>query len=99
MSKKLYIGNLSYNVDEGSLNALFSQYGAVESVRIITDRDTGRSKGFAFVEMTEEADGLKAIENLNGTQQFDRSMNVSVAKPMEPRGSKGGGGGFSRNRY
>ncbi|AGH95359.1 RNA recognition motif domain-containing protein [Pseudobdellovibrio exovorus] len=100
MSKKLYIGNLSYNVDEGALNALFSQYGAVESVRIITDRDTGRSKGFAFVEMTEEADGLKAIENLNGTQQFERSMNVSVAKPMESRGgSRGGGGGFSRNRY
>lgn len=99
MSKKLYIGNLSYSVGENELNSLFSQYGTVASVKVITDRDTGRSKGFGFVEMASDEEGQKALENLNGTQQFDRSMNVSVAKPMEPRSKGGGGGGFSRNRY
>lgn len=99
MNKKLYIGNLSFNMDEKSLTDLFTQIGTVESARIVIDRDSGRSKGFAFVEMGSEAEASQAIEKLNGSQQLQRAMTVSVAKPMEPRKSNGGGN-FSRgSRY
>lgn len=108
MGKKLYIGNLSFNVDDQELSDLVSQYGNVESARIVTDRESGRSKGFAFVEMTEESEALTAIEKLNGFEFSGRALNVSEAKPMEKRDNRGGGfggnrrGGFSgggRSRY
>lgn len=101
MGKKLYVGNLSYSMDDQSLTNLFSTYGNVESARVITDRETGRSKGFAFVEMSADSEAQSAIEKLNGTEQSGRAINVSEAKPMEPRGDRGGGGGrggFSNNR-
>ena len=96
MGKKLYIGNLSYNVDDQSLSDLFAQYGEVESARIITDRDSGRSKGFAFVEMASDSQASTAIEKLNGTDFSGRAINVSEAKPMAPRENRGGGGGGKR---
>jgi len=105
MGKKLYVGNLSFNMDEDMLNGIFSAIGAVDSVKIITDRDSGRSKGFAFVEMNSDSDAQTAIEKLNGTEQLGRSINVSEAKPMAPREGgggprrSGGGGGFRSNRY
>lgn len=102
MSKKLYVGNLSFNMDEQTLNGLFSQFGSVESTKIIIDRETGRSKGFAFVEMSSATDGSTAIQQLNGSEQLQRAMTVSEAKPMVPReqGRSSGGGGFSRgSRY
>lgn len=101
MGKKLYVGNLSYNMDDQSLGDLFSQFGQVDSARVIMDRDSGRSKGFAFVEMSSDGEALSAIEKLNGTEQLGRSMNVSEAKPMAPRdgGGRGGFGGGNRSRY
>ncbi|MGE4130489.1 MAG: RNA recognition motif domain-containing protein [Bdellovibrionales bacterium] len=99
MGKKLYVGNLSFSVDSDSLTNLFSQFGAVESARVITDRDTGRSKGFAFVEMSTDDEALKCIESLSGREHEGRQLNISEAKPQEPRTggrSGGGGGGFSR---
>jgi cold-inducible RNA-binding protein len=101
MSKRIYVGNLSYQTTESDLTNLFEQVGQVESVNIITDRDTGRSKGFGFVEMgNEEAD--KAIGQFNGTELNGRSITVNEARPREERsgggrgGSRGGGGGFNR---
>lgn len=106
MGKKLYVGNLSYDMDDSSLSALFSEVGTVDSAKIIMDRDSGRSKGFAFVEMASDSDALSAIEKFNGSQQMGRAMNVSEAKPMAPRdnnrgggGRGGGGGGFRGSRY
>ena len=101
MGKKLYIGNLSYNVDDQSLTDLFSQHGNVESARIVTDRETGRSKGFAFVEMSADSEANTAIEKLNGFDFLGRNLNVSEAKPMVPRENRGGRGGFggARSRY
>lgn len=93
MGKKLYVGNLSYSMDDQSLADLFSAFGNVESARIITDRDSGRSKGFAFVEMSAESEAEAAISKLNGTDQGGRAINVSEAKPMAPRDDRGGGGG------
>ncbi|HSB89564.1 MAG TPA: RNA-binding protein [Anaerolineales bacterium] len=90
MITKLYVGNLSYSTSEADLKTLFSKAGPVKSVALITDRDTGRSKGFAFVEMESQADAQKAISMLNGTQLADRSLTVNLAKPREERG----GGGF-----
>lgn len=95
MGKKIYIGNLSFNVDDESLAGLFSKYGEVETARIITDRDTGRSKGFAFVEMSTDLQASAAIEKLNGTDFSGRSINVCEAKPMVPRENRGGSRGFS----
>ena len=92
MGKKLYIGNLPYSVTEQILVDTFSQVGAVESAKVITDRDTGRSKGFAFVEMVEEGDAVKVIEQYNGTEYEGRRLTVSEARPMEPRPNREGGG-------
>lgn len=98
MGKKLYVGNLSYSLDDQYLVDLFSEFGTVESARIVTDRDSGRSKGFAFVEMSSDSEAQAAIEKLNGTDQQGRAMNVSEAKPMAPRENRGGGfGGGNRN--
>ena len=92
MGKKLYVGNLSFNMDEQSLNSLFASFGTVESARIITDRESGRSKGFGFIEMATDDEATTAIEKLHGTEQLGRAMNVSVAKPMESREKRGGFG-------
>src|SRR5438105_7302240 len=94
--KRIYVGNLSYQTTEGDLTDLFEQVGQVESVNIITDRDTGRSKGFAFVEMSDE-DAEKAIAQFNGTEVNGRSVTVNEARPREERGG-GGRGGFGGNR-
>ncbi|KHD89784.1 MAG: RNA-binding protein [Bdellovibrio sp. ArHS] len=96
MGKKLYVGNLSYSLDDQSLGDIFAQFGTVESARIITDRETGRSKGFGFVEMASDEDAQTAIEKLNGSEQGGRNMNVSEAKPMAPRENRGGGFGGGR---
>jgi len=99
MGKKLYIGNISFSVDDQSLTDLFAQFGQVESARIITDRETGRSKGFAFVEMSTDAEATTAIEKLNGYELSGRALNVSEAKPMAPRDNRGGGGGGPRRNF
>ena len=97
---KLYVGNLSFQTGEADLNDLFSQHGSVESCRIITDRDTGRSRGFGFVEMTSKAEGEAAIAALGGKEIDGRALTVNEAKPMENRaggggGGRGGGGGYN----
>jgi len=92
MTKKLYVGNLSFQTTEGDLDELFAQAGEVESVRIITDRDTGRSRGFGFVEMSEE-NAEKAIAQFNGTELEGRALTVNEARPQANRGGGGGGGG------
>jgi RNA recognition motif-containing protein len=99
MTKKIYVGNLPFGTNEEEITNLFSQVGAVESVSIITDRDTGRSKGFGFVTM--EADGAdKAIAQFNGAQFGGRALTVNEARPMAKKEfSGGGGGGGGRNRY
>ena len=90
MVTKLYVGNLSYSTGEADLQQLFSKAGSVKSVALITDRETHRSKGFAFVEMENQADAEKAISMFNGTQLGDRTLTVNIAKPREERT----GGGF-----
>ena len=85
MSRKLYVGNLPYAVDKQTLTDLFGQFGTVESVNIITDRDTGRSKGFGFVEMSSDSEAQKAIEELNGKDCEGRPMTVNEAKPQRKR--------------
>jgi RNA recognition motif-containing protein len=93
MGKKLYVGNLSYDVTDSALEALFAAHGAVQSAQVIMDRDTGRSKGFGFVEMGSDAEAQAAIAALNGTQQGGRSLTVNEARPKE------GGGGGGRGGY
>ena len=98
MSKKLFVGNLSFQTTEGDVTSAFAEYGAVESVSIISDRDTGRSKGFGFVVMEEEG-ADKAIATLNGSQLNGRSLTVNEARPMVRRDFGGGDGGVRRDRY
>ena len=93
MGKKLYVGNLSYDVDSSELEQLFGQHGQVVSAQIINDRDTGRSKGFGFVEMANDAEADAAITALNGQQHNGRALTVNEARPREDRGGGGGGGG------
>ena len=85
MAKNLYVGNLSYSVNDEILNELFSQYGKVDSARAITDRETGRSKGFGFVEMANDDEAQAAIDALNGKEHMGRVLTVNEAKPREPR--------------
>ncbi|HEX3356158.1 MAG TPA: RNA-binding protein [Tepidisphaeraceae bacterium] len=99
MGKKLYVGNLSYDVDSSALESLFTAHGTVESAQIITDRDTGRSKGFGFVEMSSDAEAQAAIAAMNGTEQGGRALTVNEAKPKENRSGGGGGGGGGRGGY
>ncbi len=109
MAKKLYVGNLSYDVSSSDLEKMFSAHGNVESAQVISDRDTGRSKGFGFVEMESNSEADAAITALNGQEVGGRALNVSEARPREPRrgggggggggGGYGGGGGGSRDRY
>ena len=95
----IYVGNLSYDMNENDLEQLFAEHGPVVKVNIIQDRETGRSKGFGFVEMTNQADGEKAIEALDGNDSLGRSIKVNEARPREerPRGGGGGGGGGGGN--
>ena len=99
MGKKLYVGGLSYDTAEETLRQAFAQAGTVETVKVIIDRDSGRSKGFGFVEMATNEEAAKAIELLNGKEIDGRSLTVNEARPMEPRGSRPGGGGNRRDRY
>jgi cold-inducible RNA-binding protein len=107
MGKKIYVGNLSFQTTETDLSDMFGEFGRVESAKIITDRDTGRSKGFGFIEMSDDAAAEKAITLLNGKEVNGRSLTVNEARPMErrdsgPRGSGGGGrdrGGRGRGGY
>jgi len=99
MSKKLYVGNLAYQTTSNDLQQLFAQAGTVESAQLIEDRDTGRSKGFAFVEMSTEDEAAAAIEQFNGKEVAGRALKVNEAKPRENRSGGGGGGrGFGGNR-
>src|SRR3954466_5569413 len=95
MGKKLYVGNLSYTVDSSELEQIFGQHGTVVSAQIINDRDTGRSKGFGFVEMGTDDEAQAAIAALNGQEHGGRALTVNEARPREdrPRGGGGGGGG------
>src|SRR5437667_3679022 len=95
MGSKLYVGNLSYNTTGSDLEQLFAAHGTVSSAEVIADRDTGRSKGFGFVEMGSDAEAQAAIAALNGKEHGGRAMTVNEAKPREerPRGGGGGGGG------
>jgi RNA recognition motif-containing protein len=104
VGKKLYVGNLTYNVDESGLEALFAPFGSVQSAQVIVDRDTNRSKGFGFVEMGSDAEAQAAIQGLNGRDHDGRNLTVNEAKPREDRGSggggyRGGGHGGGRGRY
>jgi cold-inducible RNA-binding protein len=98
--KNIFVGNLSFNTGEDELRQLFEQYGQVDRVSIMTDRDTGRSRGFGFVEMANAEEGDKAIAALNGTQVGGRTLNVNEARPKAERagGGAGGGGGRGRDR-
>jgi cold-inducible RNA-binding protein len=96
LSKKLYVGNLTYNVNETDLEALFTPFGTVQSAQVIVDRDTNRSKGFAFVEMGSDAEAQAAIQGLNGHDHGGRNLTVNEAKPREAR-TGGGGYGGGRN--
>lgn len=92
MGKRIYVGNLSYDVTSSELEALFAPHGQVQSAQVVNDRDTGRSKGFGFVEMGTDAEATAAIAALNGQEQNGRPLTVNEAKPREERGGGGGGG-------
>lgn len=98
MSTRLFVGNLSYQTTEDDLRQLFAGVANVSSVTVVTERDSGRSKGFAFVEMASPEDAQKAISELNGQSLHDRTIRVDVARPREDRGGGGAGGGFSGQR-
>src|SRR6266480_4521737 len=92
MGRKLYVGNLAYGVSDGDLQQLFEAFGTVQSAQVIMDRDTGRSKGFGFVEMGSDQEAQAAITGLNGKEVNGRALTVNEAKPREDRGGGGGGG-------
>jgi len=99
----IYVANLSYGVDEAGLKELFEVHGEVSSAKVITDRETGRSRGFGFVEMPNDAEGLKAIKELNETEFDGKALAVNVAKPKTERrdfnNNRRGGGGYNNRRY
>ncbi|MDQ6732584.1 MAG: RNA-binding protein [Nitrospirota bacterium] len=110
MGSKIYVGGLPYSATEQELNSLFATHGSVESARVITDKFTGQSRGFGFVEMASGEEASKAISALNGSQMGGRTLTVNEAKPQEPRssggggdrggrGGFGGGGGGNRDRW
>jgi cold-inducible RNA-binding protein len=98
VAKRLYVGNLSFQITESDLSELFAQVGAVDSVKIITDRDTGRSKGFAFVEMSDGSAAEQAISKFNGRDFNGRNLTVNEARPMEKRDFGSGGPSGNRGR-
>ena len=95
----IYIGNLSYEVNQEDLNEVFSEYGSVKRVHLPTDRETGRKRGFGFVEMETDAEEDKAIETLDGAEWMGRELKVNKARPRENRNSFGGGGGRRNDRF
>lgn len=103
MAKNIYVGNLTWDATPDDLLALFGEFGAVDEAQVITDRETGRSRGFGFVRMSNDAEGQKAIDSLNGTPFQGRPLTVNEARPREDRGGgrdRGGyGGGGRRDRY
>ena len=99
MGNKLYVGNLSFSVTENSLQALFADLGTVTSAKIIMDRDSGRSKGFGFVEMSTSSEAQSAIEKMNGKEVEGRALTVNEARPQEPRSNGFGGGNRSSGGY
>jgi cold-inducible RNA-binding protein len=96
--KNIFVGNLNFGATEDAVRAMFEAYGTVERVSIVTDRDTGRAKGFGFVEMSANADADRAIAELNGRELDGRALNVNEARPKTERSSFGGGGGGGRGR-
>ena len=96
---KIYVGNLSFDATESEVEQLFGQHGEVQSVAIVTDRDTGRSRGFGFVEMTDDAQGQAAIDAIDGSELGGRSLKVNKARPRERDQRGGGGGGSRRDRW
>ncbi len=102
MGKKLFVGGLSWGTSEDVLYSTFEQYGQLEEVKIITDRETGRSRGFGFVTFVDEGDASKAIDAMNGAELDGRNLNVNEARERAPRGgggNRGGGGGYGNNRW
>ena len=97
--KNIFVGNLSYNTSENAVRSLFEEYGTVDRVSIATDRETGQQKGFAFVEMSVDAEGERAIESLSGREVNGRPLTVNEARPKADRGSGGGGGYRGNKRY
>jgi RNA recognition motif-containing protein len=97
MGKKLYVGNMSYDMDSSTLQELFGGFGAVQSAEVISDRETGRSKGFGFVEMGSDDEAQAAIAGMNGKEVGGRTLTVNEAKPKEPRSGGFGGGGGGRS--
>mgnify|MGYP001398943367 CR=1 FL=1 len=98
MATRLYVGNLAYSVRDENLQELFSQFGTVRSAQVISDRESGRSKGFGFVEMDNDQEAQAAIDGLNGKPHEGRPLTVNEARPREDRGGRGGGGGFGGGR-
>lgn len=101
--KRLYVGNLSFHTNDDQLQQLFASYGQIESVKVVTDRDTGQSRGFGFVEIADDAQAQKAIDELNGREVDGRKLTVNEARPREERGGghgggRGGRGGFGGGR-
>jgi RNA recognition motif-containing protein len=99
VAKKLYVGNLPYSVSDAELRTMFEPFGNVESVQVIMDRDTGRSKGFGFVEMSSSEEGQAAIQAMHDKELGGRKLVVNEARPKEDRGPRGGGGGGGRGGY
>jgi len=101
MAKKLYVGNLAHSMSDSELKELFEQYGSVQSAQIVMDRETGRSKGFGFVEMKSDQEAQAAISGLNGKEAVGRTLTVNEARPREERGGgdRGGGGGGGRGNF
>ena len=99
MSKKLFVGSLSWDTDDHGLRSAFERFGDVTDAKVITDRDTGRSRGFGFVTLSDASAADRAISEMNGAQLDGRSINVNEAKERAPRGGGGGGGGGGRDRW
>src|SRR5579864_7004848 len=96
--KNVFVGNMSFEATESGLRSVFEPFGEITRIQLITDRDTGRARGFGFVEMSNDDEAAKAIAALNGTQMDGRALSVNEAKPKAPRSGPGNGGGFSRDR-
>jgi len=99
VGKKLYVGNLAYGVTDRDLETMFAAHGTVQSAQVIMDRETGRSKGFGFVEMSNDQEAQAAIAGLNGQEKDGRALTVNEARPREDRGGRGGGGGRGKGGY
>jgi len=97
--KNIFVGNLSYTATEDSVRSMFEEFGPVERVSIVTDRDTGQAKGFGFVEMSGDAEAERAISSLSGRELNGRALTVNEARPKSESGSRGGGGGGRKNRW